>query len=47
AASQAGFEVGSLGVAQVQLATDVSAVPLTRDYLYRSRSAPAVLRRVG
>ncbi|GAB4358965.1 MAG: cyclopropane-fatty-acyl-phospholipid synthase family protein [Immundisolibacter sp.] len=47
AASQASFEVGDLGVAQVQLATDIDAVPLTRDYLYRPRPTPAVLRRVG
>ena len=47
AASEASFEVGDLGVAQVQLATHIDAVPLTRDYLYRPRSAPQALRRVG
>ncbi|MDD3650575.1 cyclopropane-fatty-acyl-phospholipid synthase family protein [Immundisolibacter sp.] len=47
AASEASFEVGDLGVAQVQLATHIDAVPLTRDYLYRQRSAPQALRRAG
>jgi cyclopropane-fatty-acyl-phospholipid synthase len=47
AASEASFEVGDIGVAQVQLATHIDAVPLTRDYLYRPRSAPQALRRVG
>jgi cyclopropane-fatty-acyl-phospholipid synthase len=46
AASEAAFTTGGLAVAQVQLALDHQAVPLTRDYLYRSAAAPA-LRRTG
>lgn len=46
AASEAAFETGGLAVAQVQLATEVDAVPLTRDYLYpQAESRP--LRRTG
>jgi cyclopropane-fatty-acyl-phospholipid synthase len=46
AASEAAFATGSLAVAQVQLALDHQAVPLTRDYLYQT---PIVqpLRRTG
>lgn len=46
AASEAAFATGSLAVAQVQLALDHQAVPLTRDYLYRQAVAPS-LRRTG
>jgi len=46
AAAEAAFATGGLAVAQVQLATDQDAVPLTRDYLYREVAAPS-LRRAG
>lgn len=46
AASEAAFATGGLAVAQVQLATDQDAVPLTRDYLYRPVMARP-MRRAG
>ena len=46
AASEAAFATGSLAVAQVQLALDHQAVPLTRDYLYR-QPADQTQRRMG
>ena len=45
AACEASFEIGDLAVAQLQLAAQVDAVPLTRDYLYAP--APRALRRAG
>ncbi|WP_448505809.1 class I SAM-dependent methyltransferase [Immundisolibacter sp.] len=46
AACEAAFETDGLAVAQVQLAAEVDAVPLTRDYLYKPL-APQALRRAG
>jgi cyclopropane-fatty-acyl-phospholipid synthase len=47
AASEASFETDDLAVAQVQLAAEADAVPLTRDYLYAPQAPPRVLRRAG
>ena len=47
AASEASFETDDLAVAQVQLAAEVDAVPLTRDYLYAPLAQPRALRRAG
>jgi cyclopropane-fatty-acyl-phospholipid synthase len=47
AASEAAFETDGLAVAQVQLAAEVDAVPLTRDYLYAPLAQPRALRRAG
>lgn len=46
AVSEAAFETDDLAVAQVQLAAEVDAVPLTRDYLYAPLAPPA-MRRAG
>jgi cyclopropane-fatty-acyl-phospholipid synthase len=42
ASCEAGFRVGGLMVFQIQLARDIHAVPLTRDYMVETeRAAPA------
>lgn len=47
AACEAGFRVGGLMVFQIQLARDVAAVPITRDYMFeeeqRLRSDPGLI----
>lgn len=45
AAAEAAMSAGDLAVAQVQLAEQLDRVPITRDYLYRTVTAP--VRRTG